>query len=134
MLLCVGWAADRFFFTSEGGLIAKFWGRAPAETEVVNASPPSAADATKRAPTAATAATAAPIKTSTASVPRFATVQDAQAAALARYPDLGKPDSAFNRRFIEKHAAYRAKSDAILNGTDWPMKIANEVAMEVSAR
>jgi hypothetical protein len=67
-------------------------------------------------------------------MPQFATVQDAQAAALARYPDLAKPDSPFNRRFLEKHTAYKAKSDAMLTGTDWPMRIANEVAAEVNPR
>ena len=64
----------------------------------------------------------------------FASLQEAQAAAVRRYPELGKAGSTFNQRFLQKHAAYKAKNDPILSSLDWPMKIAAEVAGELSAR
>jgi hypothetical protein len=70
----------------------------------------------------------------TQTVQRFATLQEAQAAAVRRYPDLGKAGSPFNQRFLEKHAAYKAKNDPILNSPDWPMHIATEVAGDLATR
>ncbi len=64
----------------------------------------------------------------------FASLQEAQAAAVRRYPELGKAGSPFNQRFLQKHAAYKAKNDPILGSLDWPMKIAAEVAGELAAR
>jgi hypothetical protein len=65
---------------------------------------------------------------------RFATLQEAQAAAVRRYPELGKAGSTFNQRFLQKHAAYKARNDPLLNSPDWPMRIATEVAAELAAR
>ena len=64
-------------------------------------------------------------------VPAYATSQEAQAAAVERYPELGKAGSAFNTRFLEKHRVYREKNDPLLQSPNWPLTIAKEVADEL---
>lgn len=63
----------------------------------------------------------------------FASVEAAQAAAMRRYPDLGKSGSPFNQRFLEKHRRYQKERPDKLSGNDWPMVIAAEVAAELGA-
>jgi hypothetical protein len=61
----------------------------------------------------------------------YSTVQEAQAAAIQRYPDLGKAGTPFNQRFLEKHKRYQAETPDVLVASDWPMRIAAEVAGEL---
>jgi hypothetical protein len=123
-----GWAADRMLYRESGGLMARIWGssgtvaeggketRAPAATaEVAGKAAP--APPPKPAPTPSPAPT-----------PHYATVQEAQAAAIARYPELGRPGSPFNQRFLERHAGLKANDAEVLKSPDWPMKVASEVA------
>ena len=139
-VLGAGWAADRMFYRDQGGLVAKIWGAPPAAAEAPTPAPPPPSSTTKPVPIATnlsggtTPAAASLPKLLPPVTPRYATVQDAQAAAIARYSDLAKAGSPFNQRFLEKHAAYKAKNDPILNSPDWPMVIATEVAGEVAAR
>jgi len=76
-----------------------------------------------------TSATAA--KTTEEQPRRFATVKEAQDAALSRYPDLGVAGSPFNQRFVEKHKRYQAEKPDVLASADWPWRLAQEVATEL---
>ena len=142
-ILCVGWTADRLFYRGEGGLVAHIWGAPAASLDATKAAAASAAPAQlapKLPPVADGPASESSLKSASLPkllppvTPRYATVQDAQAAAITRYPDLAKASSPFNQRFLEKHAAYKAKHDPILDSPDWPMKIATEVAGDLAAR
>lgn len=62
--------------------------------------------------------------------PVYATQQEAQAAALKKYPALGVAGSAFNKAFLEKHTKLKAEGAALLGTPGWPMKVAEEVAKE----
>jgi tetrahydromethanopterin S-methyltransferase subunit G len=64
-------------------------------------------------------------------VQTFVSVKAAQAAAMHRYPDLGKSGSAFNQRFLEKHKRYQSERPDVLLSNEWPMLIAIEVANEL---
>ena len=143
LVLSAGWVADRMFYREEGGLVAHIWGpsQAPADTPKTTAAPGMTPQLAAKSPSVA-AGTPAGTSLKSSSLPkllppvtpRYATVQDAQAAAIVRYPDLAKASSPFNQRFLEKHAAYKAKHDPILDSPDWPMKIATEVAGDLAAR
>jgi hypothetical protein len=61
----------------------------------------------------------------------FSTVEEAQAAAVQRYPDLGRAGSDFNRRFLEKYNHYKANSPGFLNTPNWPWLVAAQVAAEL---
>jgi hypothetical protein len=61
----------------------------------------------------------------------FVSVEAAQAAAMHRYPDLGKSGSAFNQRFLEKYKRYQRERPDVLLSNEWPMLIAIEVAKEL---
>jgi hypothetical protein len=61
----------------------------------------------------------------------FATVEEAQAAAIQRYPDLGKSGTDFNRRFIQKYNHYKANAPTFLETPNWPWLVAAQVAAEM---
>lgn len=63
----------------------------------------------------------------------YATSQEAQAAAMKQYPELGQAGSAFNKRFLEKHRVYKEQNHSVLNSPDWPISVAREVAAELKA-
>jgi hypothetical protein len=65
------------------------------------------------------------------SVPVFATEADAQAAALARYPELGVAGSPFNTAFLQKHKDAQANRPDLLRSPGWPMVLADEVALSL---
>ena len=60
----------------------------------------------------------------------FASVTEAQMAAVKKYPALGVAFSPFNKRFIEIHARMKVEQPAKMLTTDWPMEIADLVAAE----
>ena len=70
-------------------------------------------------------------KTAEDQLRRFATVKEAQDAALSRYPDLGVAGSPFNQRFVEKHKRYQTEKPDMLASADWPWRLAQEVAAEL---
>ena len=61
----------------------------------------------------------------------FATVEEAQAAAVKRYPDLGRTGTEFNRRFVEKYNHYKTNAPNFLNTPNWPWLLAAQVAAEI---
>lgn len=61
-------------------------------------------------------------------VQQFNSVSEAQQAAIARYPDLGKAGTVFNQRFLDLHSGYKLMNDPMLANPNWPMRIAEEVA------
>jgi hypothetical protein len=65
--------------------------------------------------------------------PHYANAQEAQTAAVQRYPALGVGGSAFNQRFLEKHRRYQSENASLFTSPDWPIIIADEVAAELSA-
>jgi uncharacterized membrane protein YeaQ/YmgE (transglycosylase-associated protein family) len=62
---------------------------------------------------------------------QFRSPQEAQQAALLRYPQLGQANSPFNTRFLEKHRTMKQNQDPLLSTADWPMILAREVAAEL---
>ncbi len=59
------------------------------------------------------------------------TVASSQAEAIKQWPALAKPDSKFNKRFVQIHALAKEMNDPLLNSSDWPMKLAKFVSLEV---
>jgi hypothetical protein len=64
----------------------------------------------------------------------YGSSQEAQAAAIKQYPDLGKAGSAFNLRFLEKHRVLKERNDPVLKTPGWPVVLAREVAGELKTR
>jgi hypothetical protein len=104
----MGWTANKVIF-SEKGLFTYFLGPVLAPDESLDET----------------------YQSSPAPAPRFATVRQAQVAAVERYPDLGKAGTPFNQRFLAKYAAYKAQNSAVLSSPEWPWHLANEVAGEL---
>jgi hypothetical protein len=61
----------------------------------------------------------------------YASVLEAQQAAMKRYPELGVAGSKFNATFVELHTQAKAKRPGLLTENDWPMVLANEVAQKL---
>jgi hypothetical protein len=61
----------------------------------------------------------------------FSTVEEAQAAAVQRYPELGVAGSVFNQRFVEKYNHYKANAPGFLATPNWPWLVAAQVAAEL---
>ena len=51
-----------------------------------------------------------------------------RAAALARYPDLAVPGSAFNARFVARYQVWQEAHDPRLDRSNWPEVLARECA------
>ncbi|MEO6739613.1 MAG: hypothetical protein ABIP20_05125 [Chthoniobacteraceae bacterium] len=72
---------------------------------------------------------------------QFASVEAAQAAAIKKYPDLSKADSAFNKAFLEKVAERKARLEVVKKSgrassyidTNWPMDLAFRVNANLTA-
>ena len=58
--------------------------------------------------------------------------QQWQAEAVKRYPALGVPGSQFNKRFLEMVNALKDSNPQVFGTTDWPLKIADAVALEIN--
>ncbi len=63
-----------------------------------------------------------------ARAPAFASVEEARAAAVQKYPELAVPGSEFHRQFLATVETYRRERPAVLERNDWPLRIADEVA------
>ena len=61
-----------------------------------------------------------------ASVPKFATVAEAQREAVRRYPELGVAGSKLNREFIARHKLYEQQRPEYLRDPSWPLRLAEE--------
>lgn len=59
---------------------------------------------------------------------RFATVAEAQQAAIHLYPALGVPGSDFNKRFLALYQRYQKERPDMFRDTGWPVVIAGEVS------
>jgi hypothetical protein len=55
-------------------------------------------------------------------------VTEAQYAAVARYPELGKAGSAFNNRFVSTYRERRSVDPDFFARPDWPVRLADEIA------
>ena len=58
----------------------------------------------------------------------LADVGYSRAAALARYPDLALPGSAFNARFVALYRSCQSRNDPRLQRSNWPEILADECA------
>ena len=56
------------------------------------------------------------------------TVNAAQYAAVARYPELGKAGSSFNSRFVAVYRRRRAENPEYFDNPQWPLQLADEIA------
>jgi hypothetical protein len=59
---------------------------------------------------------------------RYATVAEAQKAAMKKYPALRVAGSDFNKRFLALHSKYRKERPGLFHDNNWPVSIADEVA------
>lgn len=60
-------------------------------------------------------------------------VAEWQRRAVKKHPDLGKPGSEFNRIFLDRLRVAKASDPAFLARSDWPMRLADEIAKDQSA-
>jgi hypothetical protein len=51
-----------------------------------------------------------------------------KAAALKKYPDLGKAGTEFNKAYVERLNKLRAEQPEFLKDSTWPLKLADEIA------
>ena len=58
-------------------------------------------------------------------------VRKAQEEAIKLFPDLGKPDTAFNQRFLARFKALSDGNDPLLQRDDWPVIVAKGIAIEL---
>lgn len=56
------------------------------------------------------------------------TTAEWQARAIAEWPELGRPKSAFHKLFLEKAALLREKSPKTLEDPSWPYRLASRIA------
>ena len=56
-----------------------------------------------------------------------------QAAAVQKYPELGIPGSAFNKRFVEEVAERRKTTPGFAKDPKWPMLLADELAEKLES-
>ncbi|MEQ1858461.1 MAG: hypothetical protein ABMA13_00840 [Chthoniobacteraceae bacterium] len=59
--------------------------------------------------------------------PKFATVEDAQKAAVLLYPDLGIKGSPLNTEFIARYRILKQKQPDYFNDTAWPVLLVEEL-------
>jgi len=59
--------------------------------------------------------------------PQFATVRDAEAEAVRRYPELGTAGSRLNMEFVARYNQYKHTRPAYFNDTSWPIRLAEEI-------
>ncbi len=62
-------------------------------------------------------------------MPVFSSVDDAQRAAVLRYPELGRQGSEFNKKFLDRRKEYLASKPEYFKDTSWPMRLAEEIAI-----
>jgi len=55
-------------------------------------------------------------------------VNVAQAAAVARYPELGKAGTPFNTRFVAAYRRLRLENPDYFSDANWPLRLADEIA------
>ncbi len=60
-------------------------------------------------------------------------VAASQSRAVKKYPALGVANSPFNQAFIASYQQLRRQQSARLNAPDWPEKLADECAAQISA-
>ncbi|MEA3213819.1 MAG: hypothetical protein QOE70_6876 [Chthoniobacter sp.] len=104
------------FYTS-----SSYPGEVIAQTPAPAPTPPVAIIATPVAATPAPAPAAAPPTYSEA-------VLNAQRAAVARYPALGKAGTPFNTKFLAVHRQRRFENPTYFDDPEWPLRLADEVA------
>jgi hypothetical protein len=63
-----------------------------------------------------------------------AAVKDAQHAAVARYPALGKAGTEFNTRFVTAYRQLRASDPNYFSDPEWPLHLADEIARDLKER
>ena len=80
------------------------------------------------------AATAICLITLPADAQELKTATATQAAAIKKYPELGKVGSAFNKSFVARVARLREELPAFFNDPNWPMMLADEVASPESLK
>ena len=58
---------------------------------------------------------------------RFATVADAEKAAVQRYPDLGILGSKLNAEFVARYNLYQRTRPEYFSDVAWPVRLAEEL-------
>src|SRR5258708_317856 len=59
---------------------------------------------------------------------------DSQRAAVAKYPDLAKAQSAIHREFLNQIALARTKEPQLFSDSAWPLKIADRAASALAPK
>ncbi|MCX6981095.1 MAG: hypothetical protein NTV08_10140 [Verrucomicrobia bacterium] len=60
--------------------------------------------------------------------PQFATVAEAQRAAVQIYPDLGIAGSKLNIKFVTRYKQYQVTRPDYFRDPSWPLRLAEEIA------
>lgn len=59
---------------------------------------------------------------------------DSQAQAIREFPDLARGGSEFNQRFLARLRQAKDKHEAVLQSSDWPLKLAREVGAAMNEK
>jgi hypothetical protein len=69
-----------------------------------------------------------------ANIERMRNEREAQQSAMRLYPELGVLDSPLNKLFRETHDRYRAVEPAYFSDPRWPIKLAQQSALQLEAQ
>ena len=61
-------------------------------------------------------------------------VEASRVEAVRRYPDLAVKDSKLNRAFVARYSAYQQEQPVYFQDVNWPVRLAEEVSRDPSAR
>jgi hypothetical protein len=102
------------------------------DVSLVNTSPATVAATLAPQPSATPVPSSTPVPTPTPAPvipsPHFATVAEAQAEAVKRYPQLGVAGSQFNIQFVALYKRYQQERPAMFQDNSWPLQLAEEIA------
>jgi hypothetical protein len=59
------------------------------------------------------------------------TVEGSKAEAVAKYPDLARSGTAFNREFVRRYHQYQGDRATFFNDVNWPLRLADEVSKQL---
>ena len=74
------------------------------------------------------------IPTTQATMPKFASADEAQREAVRRYPQLGIAGSPLNQDFVARYKRYQREHPEQLRDTSWPLRLADESARTIKPK
>ncbi|MGC3988487.1 MAG: hypothetical protein QM796_02140 [Chthoniobacteraceae bacterium] len=114
-----------------GMLALRFFNSGHPAGGAVASAPPSASASAVASDGKASPSASASASAQTSAAPKqeqFATVEEAKAEAVRRYPNLGIEGTDFNLAFIERYQIYKIQNPDFLKDPSWPLRIAEEIA------